>query len=111
MNFNSVRMPRRMTVAVSGMVAAATLVAGAGSASAGPVISMPNPTTAVCNATQCKVHDSDGIVHVGRSDGDVTQHTGYGGQKDVPVAIEGIISFTVTDKRGINTTFNLVSPG
>ncbi len=116
MNINSIRTARRMAVAASGMVAAVTLVVGAGAASAGPVLSPSAPTSAVCDgSTKCEVHDGDGIKTVVRkvSGTKVTATTSYNPAKtDVTVLSEGkYTAFTVTDTRGYKRTFTLIAPG
>ena len=116
MSFNPTRSTRRIAAAASGLVAAATLVAGAGPASADfPLKSTLNdPTTVVCDgSTQCKVHDSDGILQVTRYDGNGTAvSTGYAGKHDITVYSEGkYTSFRVTDMRLQQKFFSLINPG
>ncbi len=113
MNINSIRTVRRMAVAASGMVAAVSLVIGAGAASAGPVLSAKDSPTIVfsCGGSpqSCYVHDADGIKEVARhiSGTVVTVYTAYNGLKDGVVFSERTYDlFTVTDMRGIKRTYS-----
>ena len=112
---SAVRQPRRAMLVLGGLVAATSILAGAGPASAGPfmgsvVITADSPTGASCSqAGKCAVSDKNGIDRVIRYKD--AWHTStsilLGSPTQTTVENTGgeYVRFEVIDKLGVRTTF------
>ena len=112
---SSVRNPRRALLALGGIVAAGSILAGAGAASAGPfvgpvIITADSPTSASCSMSgKCLVSDKNGIDRVIRyKDAWHTSTTillGTPTQTTVENTGGAYVKFEVVDKLGVHKTF------
>ena len=112
---SSVRNPRRALLLFGGIVAATSILAGAGPASAGPfagpvIITADSPTSASCSpAGKCLVSDKNGIDRVIRYEdawhASTTILLGSPTQTTVENTGGKYVSFEVVDKLGVQKTF------